>query len=181
MYWRSSSHGRTIASPQKEARSLHTNTREDTLKKPFVVIAAIALAVAGVSTVAADRVYHTSHIPFESVGGAPLKKGFVQNIHSNGPNVYAHQVHVLVGADADTTYQVFLNVFVLNPTCAGGPDASLPTTTIQTNAAGNGKGAVKFVPADVAGLRPATHGASWTVTKLGVPVYQTACEVAVLD
>jgi hypothetical protein len=151
------------------------------MRTPAAIIAAIALALASVGIVAADRVYHSSHIPFETVDSAPLKKGFVQNIHPNGPNVYAHEVYVLIGAEPNTAYQVFLNVFVLNPTCAGGPDASLLTATIQTNAAGNGKGAVKFTPADVEGLRPATHGASWTVTKLGTPVYQTACEVVVLD
>jgi hypothetical protein len=35
------------------------------------------------------------------VGGAPLRSAFVENLHANGSDVYAHEQYVLVGPDAD--------------------------------------------------------------------------------
>lgn len=152
------------------------------MKRLLIAATAALLAVASLSTVAlADRAYHSSHIPLEPVGGAPLRSGFVENIHPNGPNVYAVEVYVLNGAEAGTEYQVFLNVFPFDPSCSGAPAASINTATIVTNPAGNGRGTIHLIPADAAGLRGATHGAMWTVETGGAVAYATACEVVVLD
>jgi hypothetical protein len=45
-----------------------------------------------------DAVYHSQHIALRPVGSAPLRSGFVENIHTNGPTVYAMQRYALVGA-----------------------------------------------------------------------------------
>jgi hypothetical protein len=41
------------------------------------------LSTVWVSLVAADAVYHTQHLAFLPVDDAPLRSGFVQNIHAN--------------------------------------------------------------------------------------------------
>jgi len=152
------------------------------MKRLAITATAAILALASLTTVAlADRVYHSSHIALEPVGAAPLRSGFVQNIHPNGPNVYAVEVYVLNGADANTEYQVFLHIFAFDPACTGAPAASINTATINTNAAGNGRGSIHLTPAAAAGLTGATHGAMWTVEQGGVVAYATACETVVLD
>ena len=60
---------------------------------------------------AADRVYHSEHLRFEPVGGAPLRSGFVENIKAKGPRVYAHEIFVLNGARPLATYTVTRNFF----------------------------------------------------------------------
>jgi hypothetical protein len=128
----------------------------------------------------ADRVYHSGHYNLTAVNEAPLRSGFVENIHANGPNVYAHEQYVLNGAAPNTTYQVVLMIFLDTP-CTGTPAATIPTATIQTNAAGNGVARVVFTPADVDGLHGATVRGFWTVSSNGSPDYLTGCATVVLD
>jgi len=128
----------------------------------------------------ADGVYHASHVELNAVSGASLRSGFVENIHANGPTVYAHEQYVLNGAAPNTAYQVVLMVFPGDPTCSSTP-LSIPTATIQTNAAGNGTAYHVFRPADADGLRSTTVGGIWTVSAGGSPDYQTGCETIVLD
>lgn len=152
------------------------------MKRLLITATAAILAIASVSTVAlADRAYHSSHVPLEPVAGAPLRSGFVQNIHPNGPTNYAIEVYVLNGAEATTEYQVVLHVFAFDPACSGDPAVSINTAGIFTNSAGNGRSAIHISPADAGPLRGATHGAMWTVEKDGVVAYATACEVVALD
>ena len=131
----------------------------------------------------ADQVYHTEKVAFEAVGDAPLRDGFVVNIHPNGPNVYAHEVYTLKGAESNTGYQVYLVGYVQDPDCSGEASFELPTAALTTNAAGNGKSSVKLSPADVEGLRNMTHGVRWVITHSdsSETVYQTACTTVVLD
>ena len=70
---------------------------------------------------AADRVYHSGHYDLAALDAAPLRNGFVENIHANGPTVYAHEQYVLNGATPNTTYQVVLMVFPGDTTCSGTP------------------------------------------------------------
>ena len=128
----------------------------------------------------ADGVYRSSHIALNPVGGAALRKGFVENIHANGPIVYAHEQYVLNGAAANTTYHVVLMVFPGDPTCSSSP-LLIPVATVQTNAAGNGTGNHVFTPADADGLRGTTVGGMWTVSAGDSPDYETGCETIVLD
>ena len=142
----------------------------------LVIAATAALAAAFVGTAAADRVYHTEHLELSGVGGAP-GGGMVVNIHTNGPNVYAHEIYTLRKA-VPGTYQVVLNLFPTSLNCTGSSTA-IPTATITTNASGNGRADVKFTPADAAALRGMTLSIKWTVA--GPAMYATTCTVVTLD
>jgi hypothetical protein len=147
----------------------------------IVVAAAVLSVVLTVAPALADAVYHSSHIELLPTGDTPLRSGFVENIHVNGPNVFAREIYVLNGAQPETTYQVTLNVFVLDPSCTGDP-VVVPTAAITTNATGNGQGEAVFRPADVpAVLRNATHGIIWTVSDASGVVFSSGCEVVTLD
>ena len=129
----------------------------------------------------ADSVYHSGHYNLTAVNAAPLRSGFVENIHANGPTVYAHEQYVLNGAAPNTTYDVALMIFPGDTTCSGTPAVTIPTATIHTNAAGNGVAYHVFTPADADGLHGATVGGLWTVSAGGSPDYQTGCATIVLD
>jgi hypothetical protein len=132
------------------------------------------------STANADQVYHSQHLVLHSIGGSPLGQGFVENIHPNGPQVFAHELYVLNGAEPGTTYHVTLYLFPLNTSCSGTP-VLIPTASFVTNAAGNGLGQFVFRPGDVPpALRNATHSLWWEVTS-GTSTYRTTCSAVTLD
>jgi hypothetical protein len=141
----------------------------------------IAMLVAlPVTTANADAVNPSQHIPLHPIGTAPLTTGFVENIHANGPNVYAHEVYVVAGAAPKTSYDVTISLYVQDPACATAP-LTLHTATLTTNASGNGRADAFFSPADADGLRGASHGAIWSLSVSGAPAYQTGCTTIVLD
>ena len=129
----------------------------------------------------ADSGYHSAHLALAPVAGAPLISGFVENIHANGPNVYAHEIYQVAGAAPNTTYQVVLSIWTANTTCSGSPTLQLPTATLTTNQAGNGRADVFFTPADADGLRGLTVSARWSLLKGATPTYATGCEIIHLD
>jgi hypothetical protein len=142
-----------------------------------LVMTAVAVAA---PLAAADAVYHSQHIALNPIGGAPLRSGFVENIHADGPQVYAHELYVLNGAEPDTTYQVTLLLYPFDPSCGSDP-VPIPTTSFQTNLAGDGIGQFIFRPGDVpTALRRATHGIRWEVTS-GSSTYSTVCSSVTLD
>ena len=147
---------------------------------PLVVLLVLVLALSA-QTAFADQVYHSQHIALMPVGGAPLRSGFVENIHVNGPTIYAHEVYVLNGAMPNSTYQVMLNGYLSSATCSGAADLTIPTAALVTNISGDGKAQAFFHPADVAGLAPATVHIRWTVAQGGVIAYDSGCETVVLD
>ena len=154
--------------------------------KQFTTRAILALTLLGLTVLAlapaasADRSYHSQHIALQPVGDAPLRTGFVQNIHATGPNVYGHEIYHLSGAVPNTTYQVTLLLYPFDPTCSAAP-APVPTAQLQTNQAGNGNADFVFAPSDVpAEIRNATHGIRWTVTS-ATSAYETACSAVTLD
>jgi hypothetical protein len=57
----------------------------------------------------------------------------------------------------------------------------LPTAELTTSAGGGGKADVFFTPEAAASLRHAAHGAIWTFSVNGTPVYQTDCSTITLD
>src|SRR5690348_16366101 len=144
------------------------------------------LALAGIALLgggrpeAADAVYHSQHIPLTPLADQPLRSGFVENIHADGPNVYAHEEYVVNGAEPNTSYQVTLMVFPLDTTCSRTP-LVIPTATIQTNAAGNGTAYHVFTPADADGLRGLTVGGMWVVMSGSTVAYETSCTTIHLD
>ena len=124
-----------------------------TARRPSRRLALVASVVA-FATVAplagADAVYHTEHLKLTPVGDAPLRSGFVQNIKANGRSVYAHELFVLDGTAARTTYTVTRNFFVFDPGCSGGGFVGRSQVgTIVTNPAGNGRDDVFVRPEQV--------------------------------
>jgi hypothetical protein len=130
----------------------------------------------------ADQVYQSAHIALHPVGDEPLRSGFVENIHANGPTIFAHEIYVLNGAEPGITYQVTLTMFVRDPTCTGDPAVAVPTAAITTNAAGNGRADGVFRPSHVpAVLRNATHGIIWTASDSSGIEFSSGCQVVTLD
>jgi hypothetical protein len=140
----------------------------------LVAVTLGAAVLAGAA--AADAVYHSERLELAGLAGAP-GGGMVVNFHTNGPQVYAHEIYTLRGA-VPGTYQVILNVFPTSLDCTG-TALAIPTATLDTNARGNGQADVKLTPEDVAGFRGMTFSLSWTVT--GPATYVTGCTVVVLD
>ena len=145
------------------------------------ILVAAALAVVLAPAALADAVYHSSHIALVPVGSAPLQSGFVENIHPNGPNVFAHEEYVLNGAVPDTTYTVTIHISGAADTTCSSPFLNLDTATFTANAAGNGSADKVFTPADVDGLANSTVHAYWTVSTGGTVAYATACQTIRLD
>ena len=141
----------------------------------IAILLALPARIAG-----ADQVYPSQHIPLHPVGTAPLTTGFVENIHANGPNVYAHEVYVVVGASPLTSYDVTIAVYVQDLACSTAP-LQIVTAMLTTNAEGSGRADVFFSPEDTDGLRGASHGAIWSLSVSGAPLYETDCSTIVLD
>ena len=148
---------------------------------PMALTAGLVIALALVPGAAADRVYHSQHITLEPVGSAPLKKGFVENIHANGPRIYAHEIYKLNGAAPNASYEVHLLAYPFDTTCSVAP-SDFGFTPLETNRAGNGRADRFFKVSDVPPtIRNATHGIRWVVTLNGVVVYETDCNTVTLD
>ena len=148
----------------------------------IALLAAIGAATLFIAPNAgADRVYHSQHVALTPVAGAPLRAGFVENIHANGPNVFAHEVYVLIGAAPEATYAVHTIAYPFDPTCSG-TGVDLGATTLTTNVAGNGRSDRFIRPADIPNaVRGTTLGVRWEVTRNGVVVYASACQAVTLD
>ena len=106
---------------------------------------------------------------------------FVENIHPNGPIVFAHEQYVLNGAMPDTTYMVTIHIAGAADTTCAAPFLNLATATFATNAAGNGSANKVFTPADVGGLANSTAHAFWTVSTGAGVAYRTSCQMIQLD
>src|SRR6266508_1572556 len=117
-----------------------------TTVRTLLCLIAILLALP-VRTAGADAVYPSQRIPLHPVGTALLMTGFVANIHANGPNVYAHEVYVVVGASPMTSYDVTIAVYVRDLACSTTP-LRIVTATLTTDAAGSGRADVFFSPED---------------------------------
>jgi hypothetical protein len=141
----------------------------------------VSIAATAAASAYADGTYHSHHYALHPVAAAPLRSGFVENIHPNGPNVFAHEQYVLNGARPATDYQVVLSIFPGDTSCTGAPPLVLTTATITTNSAGNGSADHVFTPSDAAGLRGMTLGAIWRIERSGTADYATDCETVQLD
>jgi hypothetical protein len=142
-------------------------------------VAALAPAPAG-----ADRVYHSEHLELAAFGGAPLRSGFVENIKAEGPQIYAHEIFVLNGARARSTYTVTRDFFFQDPACAGSlvfHDEDI--ATLRTNASGNARSDVIVVPGQIGEGLAGTHGVIWTIRNAaGTVTYATrVCAAVTLD
>lgn len=135
----------------------------------------------GAQAATADAVYHSEHMTLEPVGNAPLRSGFVENIHPNGPKVYARERYVVNGARRNERYDVRLLVHLFDTTCSNTP-VTFATTPLTTNRSGNGSAQLVIRPEDVpAAVRNATHGVRWEIVRDGNLAYRTACTSVTLD
>lgn len=147
----------------------------------LVLLVVAATALVSAQSAAADAVYHSEHMRLSPVGGAPLRSGFVQNIHPNGPNVYARERYVLNGALPHQQYEVRLLVHLFDETCSNVP-VLFAATGLGTNGAGNGTAQLVIRPEDVPpAVRNATHGVRWEVWRGATLAYKTACTSVTLD
>ena len=146
-----------------------------------VLLAAAVAALAVAPAAAGDAVYHSQHIALSPVAAGEVGTGFVENIHANGPNVYAHEQYALKGALPSTDYVVWIHVSAPGDDTCSAPFLEAPTATLSTNPAGNGSAYHVFTPADVGELRGSTVHVYWTATAGGFPAYATACQTIQLD
>ena len=147
-------------------------------------IAVLALVmVTSFATLAAAAPSPAQHFALVPLSGEPLTNGFAEVIHPNGPQVYAHHVYQLNGAESDRSYDVSISIWTESLTCSGEPTFVLPAASLVTNASGNGRADVVFDPAQVAalGLRGLEIGGNITVSREGSPAYATGCKVIELD
>src|SRR5215472_6830301 len=122
--------------PDWHARMSRSSASQGGTMRSKLSIAAALAAILTVSLAAvtalpgpaarADQMYHSHQIALHPVGDEPLRSGFVENIHASGPIIFEHEIYVLNGAEPATTYQVTLNIFPFNPTCAGSAGVVLP-------------------------------------------------------
>src|ERR1041385_1545944 len=106
------------------------------MRRIFLAVAVLALVV--VSAAFADAVNHSQHIALTPVAAGEAGSGFVENIHADGPNIYAHEQYVLRNGLPSTTYQVVIHLSApTDPSCSA-PFLVLPTESLTTNVAGNG-------------------------------------------
>jgi len=154
------------------------------MRSPFAIAAAaLTLGLFTVPALApaafADQTQHSIHASLK-LGTAAV--GFVEDIHAEGPNIYAQEIYQLNGAKPSTTYQVTLNIWK-GTDCTSSPALQAITdNNLTTNTAGNGKGQATFTlsAASATGLRNGTRGVIWTVSGSGV-TYQTDCTAVTLD
>ena len=145
-----------------------------------VAVAAVGIAAAA-SPAAADRSYHSEHLPLTPVADEPLRSGFVENTKAAGPQHYAHEIFALNGARPRSTYTVTRNFYFQDPDCDGDLVFDEQVATLRTNAGGNAVGDVVVRPQDVAGFE-GEHGVRWTVrTSSDEVAYRTACTAVTLD
>ncbi len=149
--------------------------------KPWVATAAVAaIAALAAAPALADQVFHTSHAAVHPVAGAPLRSGFVTDIHTNGTVNAAREEYQLNGAQPDSTYQVRLVIYP-SQSCAGSPFLTIPTSQLTTNGAGNGTASFVF-PAGTPNDPPLRVGIVWQfLSSTGAPVYATDCVPVAID
>src|SRR3954447_21965673 len=148
-------------------------------RKPLLVVAALVTALVRVTPAFADQVFHTSHAAVHSVAGAPLRSGFVNDMHSNGAVNSAREEYHLSGAQPGTSYQVQLVIFG-SQSCAGAPFLTIPTALVTTNNAGNGNAGATFA-AGPPNDPPLQVGIVWQFLSNGEPVYTTDCVPVAID
>ena len=149
-------------------------------RKPLLIAAAVvAVALIAVPTAFADQLFHTSHAAVHSVAGAPLRSGFVNDIHTSGVVNAAHEEYHLNGAQPGTTYQVQLVIYP-SQSCAGSPFLTIQTSMLTTDGVGNGNANFTF-PAAAPNNPPLQVGIIWQFLSNGVPVYATDCVPVTVD
>lgn len=145
-----------------------------------VLLLVLTAAMATAAPAFADAVYPSQHIPLAAADGAPLTTGFVQNIHANGPTIFAQERYVLVGAAPSTEYQVTIQIY--GDSGATVSLGAMSTISFSTNAVGNGVGRFTL---PLSGVPEAFHGLTiylvWELAAGGSVAYETPVSKVVLD
>jgi hypothetical protein len=146
-------------------------------------VLAMALFAASFGTPVAAASFLAQHFGLSPVGGEPLRSGFAEVIHPEGPNIYARHVYQPNGARSDETYHVWVHIWTADFTCSGVTPYHLPVAELFTNTAGNGHADVVHTPEDLAllGLGDQAIGGEVTIELGGVVAYTTGCAVIQLD
>lgn len=73
------------------------------------VLTVIGMLIIPSGVTLADQAYHTERLPFQSLSlsNYPLKHGFMNNIHMNGPNNFEKKEFQLNGAKPNTTFFIY--------------------------------------------------------------------------
>jgi hypothetical protein len=146
----------------------------------LATVTALAAMLILVPSAGADQTFHTQRIPLVPVGSAPLRTGFVVDVHANGPQISSLERYVLNGAAPSTAYHVQLLIYS-NASCSGG-FIVVPTASFVTNRSGNSEGSWTFVPSDIP---PNLHGTIifivWQVLAGDTVAYHTACIAVGID
>lgn len=153
------------------------------LSKRALALLAVGVGSAAAASLVVAAPIPAEHVPLVPLGGEPLRDGFVEVIHPNGPEVYTRHVYKLNGAASDESYQVVISIWTSNATCSGDPQLVLPAAVLVTNPSGNGVSEAVFDPELVAalGLRGLTIGGKVTLLRKGSPAYATGCRVVQHD
>jgi hypothetical protein len=151
------------------------------LKK--LILAVVLATLVLVPAAFADAVFHSTHAPLSPVGGAPLRSGFVEIIHMDGPTNFAHDDYVLNGASPNATYTVTLHISIASDTACSAPFIVAPVATLATNRSGNGEVDANFPPAliDALGIRNSTVHVYFTLSADTGIAYTTGCMTSQLD
>ena len=158
-----------------------TNTAR--LRRRALAVLAVGVVAASSTTLAADVPSPAQHFALVPLTDEPLRRGFVEVIHPNGPQVFAHHVYQLNGARSDQSYEVVISIWTSDLACADDPAFVLPAAVVDTNSSGNGEADVVFAPEllDALGLRGLAIGGNVTLLHDGSPAYTTGCRTIQLD
>jgi hypothetical protein len=158
-----------------------TNTAS--LRRRALAVLAVGVVAAASTTLAGAVPLPAQHFALVPLTDEPLREGFVEVIHPDGPQVYAHHVYQLNGARSHQSYEVVISIWTSNVECDDDPAYVLPAAVVDTNSSGNGEADVVFAPdlLDALGLRGLAIGGNVTVFRGGSPAYTTGCQVIQLD
>ena len=148
-----------------------------------LAVLVVGVVAASFAAIAAAEPFPAQHFALMPLGGEPLRNGFVEVIHPDGPQVYAHQVYHLNGARSNQSYEVVISIWTSNVACAGDPAFVIPAAVVDTNASGNGEADAVFAPEllDALGIRGLTIGGNVTLFHEGSPAFTNGCQVIQLD
>ncbi|WP_378541514.1 hypothetical protein [Nocardioides sp. GCM10028917] len=149
-------------------------------RRSVVALGTAALILGWSPTAHADQVFHTTQYPLSSVAGESTH-GWVIDVHTEGPRIYAQERYLLRDVDPGQTYVV--NLYAYSDLDCGDIVVAVPgMATMTANASGNAHGAATFVPAAVEDLPRTTYYLRWQVTDgSGAAAYQTDCVAVALD
>jgi hypothetical protein len=150
--------------------------------RTLVALGAGAVAAAA-AALAPAAPFPAQHFPLLPAAGEPLRDGFVEVIHPEGPEVYARHVYQVNGARSFEAYDVVISIWTTSLACDGQPAFVLPVAVLDTNVSGNGRADVVHDPELLAalGIRGLTIGGEVTLLRAGSPAYSTGCRPVELD